>query len=64
MSRDEDSIGAAIAEKFLALLIILLGSIVVYLTAISPDLTFSLFFAVGGLSLIILGIATIIAKIQ
>ncbi len=66
MSREEDSTGFTIAEKFLALLIILVGAIVVYNTATSPELfdRYPLFFAVGGLSLIVLGVFIILAKAQ
>ena len=67
MSREEDSTGFAIAEKFFALLIILIGAIVVYNTATSPtalENKFPIFFATGGLALIVLGVFMILAKVQ
>ncbi len=53
-----------IAEKFFALLIILIGAIVVNMTLTSPDLAYPIFFAAGGLALIALGVLMIIAKVQ
>lgn len=65
MSRDEEeSVGFTVAEKFLALLIILIGAILLYYTTSTPDLTYPIFFAVGGLGLIGLGIFLILAKAQ
>ena len=64
MSREEDSTGFTIAEKFFALLIILIGSIVVYVTVTSADLIYPILFATGGLALIILGVFMILAKAQ
>lgn len=64
MSREEDSTGFTIAEKFFALLIILIGAIVVYNTAKSPGLIYPVFFAVGGMALIVLGVFMILAKTQ
>ncbi|MFQ6068554.1 MAG: hypothetical protein ACE5KD_03320 [Candidatus Bathyarchaeia archaeon] len=63
MSREE-STGYTIAEKFFALLIILIGAIVVYNATTSPNLTYPFFFAVGGLALIVLGVFMILAKAQ
>ncbi len=64
MSREEEGAGFAIAEKFFALLIILIGAIVMYNTATSPGLTYPVLFAVGGLALIVLGVFIILAKAQ
>jgi hypothetical protein len=64
LSRGEESVGFTIAEKFFALLIILIGSIVVINTMSSPDLMFPIFFAVGGLAFIIVGVIMILAKTQ
>ncbi|UCE96418.1 MAG: hypothetical protein JSV51_02090 [Candidatus Bathyarchaeota archaeon] len=64
MSSDE-SAGFLIADKFFGLLIILIGSIVIYSTSTSPDLEYpSLLFAIGGLSIISLGFFMILAKVQ
>jgi len=61
---NEDSTGFTIAEKFFALLIILIGAIVVYVTVTSSDLTYPIFFATGGLALIVLGVFMILAKTE
>lgn len=61
MSRD-DSTGFAVAEKFFALLIILVGTILLYNTSVSPRLAYPLLFAMGGLTLIALGIFMILAR--
>ena len=65
MSREEgESVGFTVAEKFFALLIILIGAIVVYITLTSPDLSnrFPFLFATGGFTLIVLGVFMILAK--
>ncbi|MCW4052691.1 MAG: hypothetical protein NWE78_05750 [Candidatus Bathyarchaeota archaeon] len=63
MSKDGgESTGFTIAEKFFALLIILIGGIVTYNTATSPSIVYSLLFGVGGLALIALGLLLILAK--
>jgi hypothetical protein len=65
VSREEgESVGFTVAEKFFALLIILIGAIVVYITLTSPDLSnrFPVLFAAGGLALIVLGVFMILAK--
>ncbi|UCH31954.1 MAG: hypothetical protein JSV05_00720 [Candidatus Bathyarchaeota archaeon] len=62
MSRGEESVGFTIAEKFFALLIILIGSIVVINTMSSADLQFPIFFIVGGLAFIMIGVIMILAK--
>jgi hypothetical protein len=59
-----DSTGFTIAEKFFALLIILIGAIVVYITTTSPNLTYPIFFATGGLALIVLGVFMVLAKAE
>ena len=66
MSREGESTGFTIVEKFFALLIILIGAIVAYNTTTSPNLfdRYPLFFAVGGLALIVLGAFMILAKTQ
>jgi len=64
VSREEDSTGFTIAEKFFALLIILIGAIVIYNTTTSPGLTYSIFFNISGVALITLGIFMILAKTQ
>jgi len=60
----EDSTGFTIAEKFFALLIILIGAIVFYVTITSSDLMFPIFFTTGGLALIVLGVFMILAKAE
>jgi hypothetical protein len=65
VSKEEgESAGFTIAEKFFALLIILIGAIVVYATLTSPDLSnsYPVLFAAGGLALIVLGVFMILAK--
>jgi hypothetical protein len=64
LSREEDSTGFTIAEKFSALLIILIGAIITYNTTKSPDLPYPVLFAVGGITLIVLGVFIILAKTQ
>lgn len=66
MSREEESVGFTIAEKFFALLVILIGAIVAYNATTSPDLfaRYSVFFVGGGLALIALGVFMILAKAQ
>ena len=64
MSREEESIGFAIAEKFFALLIILIGAIVIYNTTTSPGLIYPVFFVAGGFALVVLGVFMILAKSQ
>lgn len=62
MSREEESTGFVIVEKFFALLIIIIGALVLYNTIISSGLFYPVLFAVGGLALIILGVFMILAK--
>ena len=62
MSREEESAGFTIAEKFFALLIILIGAVVLYNTIISSGLYYPVLFAAGGLALIVLGVFMILAK--
>lgn len=57
-----ESMGFTIAEKFFALLIILIGALTIYNTSTSPDLVYPLFFGVSGLALVLLGIFMILAK--
>lgn len=65
MSRDEgEATGYTIAEKFFGLLIILIGALVVYATVTSPAIVYSIFFTVGGLALIVLGVFMFLAKTQ
>ena len=64
MSREEDSTSFTIAEKFFALLIILIGAIMIYSTTASPSLTYPIFFNISGIALITLGIFMILAKTQ
>jgi hypothetical protein len=65
VSREEgESVGFTVAEKFFALLIILIGAIVVYVTLTSPDLSdrYPVLFATGGFALVVLGVFMILAK--
>ena len=64
MEMEEESTGFAIAEKFFALMIILVGAVLIYSTTTSPKLIYPVFFAVGGLALIVLGVFMILAKVQ
>jgi len=64
LSNKGDLTGFTIAEKFFALIIILIGSIVIYITTISLSLIYPILFTVGGLALIVLGIFMILAKTQ
>lgn len=66
MSHEEEVTGFTIAEKFFALLIILIGAIVIYSTTTTPSLEniHPALFAVGGLALIALGVFMILAKTQ
>ena len=62
MSKEEDSTWFTLAEKFFALLLILVGAIIVYAAGTSADIMFPVIFIAGGLSLIILGAFMFIAK--
>jgi len=64
VSREEDSTGFTAAEKLFALLIILIGAIIIYATTNSPSLIYPIFFNIGGIALITLGIFMILAKTQ
>ncbi|MGB9134919.1 MAG: hypothetical protein WCC63_04990 [Candidatus Bathyarchaeia archaeon] len=64
MSEEEDSVWFTIAEKFFGLLIILIGTIIIYATTTSPDLSFSVVFVVGGLALIVVGAFMFLSKIK
>lgn len=66
VSGQDESVGFIVAEKFFALLIILVGAIVVYITVTSPDLAnrYPVFFATGGFALVLLGVFMILAKTQ
>jgi len=64
LSSKEDLTGFTIAEKFFALLIILIGAIIVYVTTSTSGLLYPAFFAVGGLALVVLGVFMILAKTQ
>ena len=59
---EEESIGYVIAEKFFALLLIIIGALVIYNVSITSDLVYPLFFSLGGVALLILGIVMIFAK--
>ena len=62
----EESVGFTIAEKFFALLVILIGAMVIYYTTTSPILStrYPIMFVVGGLALIVLGVFMILAKVK
>ena len=62
MSNEEGSIGFTVAEKFFALMIILIGAIVIYNTNTSPGLIYPILFTVGGLALVVVGVIMILAK--
>lgn len=62
MRREEESVGFTLAEKFFALLVILIGSILVYNTVTTPALTYPILFLAGGLALIILGVFMFFAR--
>jgi len=66
MSREGDSTGFAIIEKLFALLIVLIGAILVYNVSTSPGLSarYPVFFALGGLTLVVLGVFMLLAKVQ
>lgn len=64
MSEEEDSVWFTIAEKFFGLLIILIGTIIIYATTTSPALSFSVVFVVGGLALIVVGSFMFLSKIK
>ncbi len=61
-----ESVGFTIAEKFFALLVILIGTLVIYYTTTSPVLSnrYPIMFVTGGLALIILGVFMILAKVK
>lgn len=59
---EDDSMGFTIAEKFFALLLILIGALVIYNVSISPDLVYPLLFSVGGLALVMIGVIMILVK--
>lgn len=59
---EDDSMGFTIAEKFFALLLILIGVLVIYNVSISPDLVYPLLFSVGGLALVMIGVIMILVK--
>jgi len=59
---EEESAGYTIAEKFFALLLILIGALVIYNVSITSDLVYPLFFNIGGIALVVLGIIMILAK--
>jgi len=67
MSR-EAPVGLVVAEKFLGLLIIVVGVITVYVTHTNPPMqpvaTYSGIFTAAGLTLIALGIFLILAKAE
>jgi uncharacterized membrane protein YedE/YeeE len=60
---EEESIGFTIAEKFFALLLILIGVLVLYSVSASPDLVFPLLFNLGGMALVVLGVIMVLAKV-
>ncbi len=62
MSKEEESVGFTIAEKFFATLIILIGALVVYYSTMSTELLYPVFFAAGGLALVVIGVFMILAK--
>ncbi|UCG36177.1 MAG: hypothetical protein JSV64_06055 [Candidatus Bathyarchaeota archaeon] len=64
MSREDEPVGFAIAEKFFALLIILIGSLLTYNAATSPRISFPALFIIPGLALIILGLFMVLARSQ
>lgn len=64
----EAPVGLTIAEKFLGLLLILLGAIVTYVTYNDPPegevSQFSIFFTLIGFVLIAIGILLVLAKAE
>jgi hypothetical protein len=62
LSGEEESTWFTIAEKFFALLVILVGAIIIYATMTSAGIMFPVIFAIGGLSLIIIGAFMFLAK--
>ena len=66
MSEEEESTGITVAEKFFGLLLAIIGALSIYYSLSSGDalLSFTTFFAVLGLILLVVGIIMIIAKTE
>jgi hypothetical protein len=62
LSKEEESTWFTLGEKFLALLLILIGAIIVYAAGTSAGIMLPVIFIAGGLSLIIIGAFVFIAK--
>jgi uncharacterized membrane protein HdeD (DUF308 family) len=62
LSEEEDSVWFTVTEKFFGLLIILIGTIIAYITTTSPALSFSILFSVCGLALIVVGVFMVLSK--
>jgi len=66
LSEEEESTGITVAEKFFGLLLAIIGALSIYYSLSSGDalLSFTTFFAVLGLILLVVGIIMIIAKTE
>jgi|WetSurMetagenome_2_1015567.scaffolds.fasta_scaffold625246_1 hypothetical protein len=63
MSDESDNFWINLAEKFFGLLLLIIGAIVLFYTATSPDLAnFTMFFGVLSVILVIIGLVLLLVK--
>ena len=63
MSEETDTFWINLAEKFFGLLLLIIGAVVLFYTATSPDLAgFSVFFGILSIILLIIGLVLLLVK--
>ena len=63
MSDESDTFWINLAEKFFGLLLLIIGAILLFYTATSPDLAnFAVFFGILSVILIVIGLVLLLVK--
>lgn len=62
MSEEGDTFWVSLAEKFIGVLLLIIGGLMVYFTATSGLGTFTVFFGVLGVVLIIIGVFLLLVR--
>jgi membrane-bound ClpP family serine protease len=63
MSNEGDTFWVSLSEKFLGLLLIVIGALMLYYTVTTPDLgTFTAFFGVVSIILLIIGVFLMVVR--
>ncbi|MCW3996919.1 MAG: hypothetical protein NWE98_12320 [Candidatus Bathyarchaeota archaeon] len=63
MSEEGDTFWVSLSEKFFGLILIIIGAIMLYYSATTPDLgTFTVFFGILSVIMLLIGIFLLIVK--